>query len=34
MSCRCAPALDRAQDRPRGVDDREAQTAEGAALWW
>ena len=27
-------ALDRAQDRPLSVDDREAETAAGAALWW
>jgi sulfonate transport system ATP-binding protein len=31
---RVLAALDRAQERPRSVDDREAQSAEGAALWW
>jgi len=31
---RVLAALDRAQDRPRSVDDSEAQTAAGAALWW
>ena len=31
---RVLAALDRAQDRPRSVDDREAKTAQGAALWW
>jgi sulfonate transport system ATP-binding protein len=31
---RVLAALDRAQDRPRSVDDSEAKTAAGAALWW
>jgi sulfonate transport system ATP-binding protein len=31
---RVLAALDRAQERPRSVDEREAQSAEGAALWW
>jgi sulfonate transport system ATP-binding protein len=31
---RVLAALDRAQERPRSVDDREARSADGAALWW
>lgn len=31
---RVLAALDRAQERPRSIDDREAESAEGAALWW
>ncbi len=31
---RVLAALDRAQDRPRSVDDREGKAAQGAALWW
>lgn len=31
---RVLAALDRAQQRPLSVDDGEAQSAEGAALWW
>lgn len=31
---RVLAALDRAQQRPRSVDDGEAQSADGAALWW
>ncbi len=31
---RVLTALDRAQDRPLSVDDREAETTAGAALWW
>ena len=31
---RVLAALDRAQDRPRSIDDSEAKTAAGAALWW
>lgn len=31
---RVLAALDRAQQRPRSIDDGEAQSAEGAALWW
>ena len=31
---RVLAALDRAQQRPRSIDDGEAQSAEGASLWW
>lgn len=31
---RVLAALDRAQERPRSIDEREAKSAEGAALWW
>lgn len=31
---RVLAALDRAQERPLGVEHREAKSAEGAALWW